>query len=190
MRQLLIAVIVCLPGVIQAEDKPVNVGTTIDKGLAFLTADALKWKEEHNCVSCHHAALVVWAMREAKPQGHAVDEAVLADLTKWIAESGPGTTSLKRPESAPRALNTKPILSSDAWATGQALYALATAGFKHDDEMIARAHRFLVQTQKEDGSWPMTSRPTTRAGDTGSKSLIPITGGGSAWAVIGLARSR
>ena len=66
------------------------LGPTIDRGLAFLAKDAMAWKEEHNCVSCHHAGLVIWSMREAKQSGHAVDEPVLAELTKWVAESGDG----------------------------------------------------------------------------------------------------
>ena len=80
-------------------------------------------------------------------------------------------------------------MASDAWATGQALYALAHAGMKPDEPAIARAQAFLIRTQREDGSWPMTSRPVKPGGE-GSKSLIPITGAGSAWAVLGLVRSR
>jgi squalene-hopene/tetraprenyl-beta-curcumene cyclase len=80
-------------------------------------------------------------------------------------------------------------MASDAWATGQALYALAHAGTKPDEPAIAHAHAFLIKTQREDGSWPMTSRPI-KPGGAGSKSLIPITGAGSAWAVLGLVRSR
>ena len=79
-------------------------------------------------------------------------------------------------------------MSSDAWATGQALYALAHAGIKANDPAVARARAFLVTTQREDGSWPMTSRPTKPGGE-GSKSLVPITEAGSAWAVLGLVRS-
>src|SRR5262249_33901479 len=287
----------------------------------FLARDAVAWKEKHNCASCHHAALVVWAMREAKNRGHSVNEPVLAEMTKWVAESGDGKTGVARPAGVPKALNAKAVwfalalgadskrddvsqkglnrllttvmedqtengswaswpetrppifgnsdesmtaiatlslaasgddkanavrekglkwlaetktdddpesvamrlvlwtrvgrpareseslvqrikerqnadggwsqakdMASDAWATGQALYALAYSGIKPDDPFIARAHAFLVKTQREDGSWPMTSRPTKPGGE-GSKSLIPITGAGSAWAVLGLVRS-
>lgn len=80
-------------------------------------------------------------------------------------------------------------MASDAWATGQALYALAHTGLKPAEPVIARGQAFLIKTQREDGSWPMTSRPT-KPGSEGSKSLIPITGAGSAWAVLGLVRSR
>ncbi len=305
--------------------EPADVRATIDRGLAFLVKDAQAWKTEYKCVSCHHASLIVWSMREAKQHGLAVDEPVLVELTKWVAESGEGKTGVPRPAGIPKALNTKAVyfaqalaadpqpdpvsqagmklfvktmiedqidngswaawpetrppffgnsdesmtalavlalmpaaatgdesakaardkgvqwleatktdddpqsiamrlviwrrlgrpaeawaplieriksrqnvdggwsqtqeMASDAWATGQALYALAEAGFKPDDPAVARAHAFLIHSQHDDGSWPMTSRPTKPGGE-GSKSLVPITGAGSAWAVIGLARSR
>ena len=316
---------ILLIGASAQADEPTDVDAAIDRGLAFLAKDAVAWKEKHNCVSCHHAALIVWSMREAKQQGWTVDEPLLAELTKWIAESGDGKTTAPRPESAPRALNSKPIwfalgleadaepdgatldglktllatvkedqtddgswttwpetrppifggnddsnttlallsllpaaargdesviaardkgvawlaarpvdddaqsvalrlilwqrlerpaeewrplverikarqnddggwsqtadMVSDAWATGQALYALAHAGIKSDDPAVARARAFLATTQNEDGSWTMTSRPS-KTGDTGAKNLVPITGAGSAWAVLGLVRSR
>ena len=81
-------------------------------------------------------------------------------------------------------------MASDAWATGQALYALAHAGIKPDDPAIDRGHCLSwSSTQRDDGSWPMTSRPI-KPGDEGAKSLIPITAAGSSWAVMGLVRSR
>ncbi len=328
MRSIVTIVVVILSGTASAEDlqhKRADVDATIDRGVAFLARDAMAWKDEHNCVSCHHAALVIWSMREAKQRGHAVDEPVLGELTKWVAESGNGKFGLARPASAPNALSPKAVwfalalgvdpapdavsqeglkrlletvrseqnkdgswsawpetrppmmgesdqsmtalatlavlptatagdeaakgvrdkgvrwladtktdgdpqsvaislvlwcrlgrpageweplvrgiierqnadggwsqakaMASDAWATGQALYALAHAGIKPDDPVIARAQAFLIETQRDDGSWPMTSRPAKRGGE-GSKSLIPITGAGSAWAVLGLVRSR
>ncbi len=79
-------------------------------------------------------------------------------------------------------------MASDAWATGQALYALASAGAKPRDPVISKGHVFLIKTQREDGSWPMTSRPRDNGGER-AKNLIPIIGAGSAWAVLGLVRS-
>jgi hypothetical protein len=329
MRSIVLIVVAVLTSAFVSADENLKsedrVRAAIDRGLGFLTKDALAWRDQHKCVSCHHAGLVVWSMREAKQRGHTVDESVLAELTKWVAEAGDGKTGVPRPEGIPKALNTKamyfalalesdpdpdaiakdgmkrfvetikgdqiengswaawpetrpplfgksdesmtvlatlalvpaaaagddsakaardksiqwltatksdedpqsiamrlvlwqrlgrpaeeqkslverikerqnadggwgqaPEMASDGWATGQALYALAHAGLKGDDPAITRAHDFLIKTQKEDGSWPMTSRPTKPGGE-GSKSLIPITGAGSAWAVLGLVRSR
>ena len=81
-----------------------------------------------------------------------------------------------------------PSMPSDAWATGQTLYALAHAGLNLNDPIVVRGHLFLIQTQREDGSWPMSSRPA-KPGDKPSNNLTPIIGAGSAWAVIGLVRS-
>src|SRR5262245_51634979 len=48
--------------------------------------------------------------------------------------------------------------ASEAYATGQALYVLNLAGVKNQREEVQRAVTFLLNTQKEDGSWPMTRR--------------------------------
>src|SRR5262249_31773362 len=107
--RLIVAIVVAfLPALASAQDlrpKPDKVSAAIDRGLAFLVKDALAWKKQHNCVSCHHAALVIWSMREAKQRGHTVDEPVLAELTKWLAESGEGKTGVPRPKGVPKALN-------------------------------------------------------------------------------------
>ena len=69
MRSIVTIVVVIAAGTASAQDlrrKPSEVGATIDRGLAFLARDALAWKKKHNCVSCHHAALVVWSMGEAE----------------------------------------------------------------------------------------------------------------------------
>lgn len=298
----------------------------INRGLQFLAQDAVAWRDEHHCVSCHHAAHVIWAMHESKRHGFTVDEVVLTELTKWVAESGDGRTSIPRPPKIPRALNTKAVyfalglqavpnpnvanqtalkqmrdtiiqdqtengawaswpetrppyfgnsdesmttlatlallqaeepgdvilkttrekaiqwlsttktdedpqsiamrlvlwtrlerptsewqplverikarqnsdggwsqsidMGSDAWATGQALYALGHAGIRPSDATpIYRGQHFLIANQRKDGSWPMTSR-AAKSGDTGAKSLIPIIGGGSAWAILGLIKTQ
>lgn len=302
-----------------------DVASTIDRGLAFLAKDSLAWKKEHNCVSCHHGALVAWALRDAKQHGIPVDEPVLAEMTKWTAESGSGKTGIPRPPGIPKALNAKavwfslalqsdrkpdetvqaglklllatvkedqtdsgawaswpetrppifgnsdesmtvlatlallpaaqagdesaiaardkgvrwlvetktdddpqsvamrlvlwnrlnrppeelaPLIQriherqredggwsqatgreSDAWATGQALYALSVSGLKSTDATIASGRQFLTKTQREDGSWPMMSRPTKSDGEY-AKGQVAITGAGAAWAVIGLVHSK
>jgi hypothetical protein len=77
---------------------------------------------------------------------------------------------------------------SDAFATGQALYALAEAGRKSDDPALAKAREFLIKSQQVDGSWAMTSRPGGPGGKS-AKNLEPISHVGSAWAHLGLMRA-
>src|SRR5262245_50135250 len=77
---------------------------------------------------------------------------------------------------------------SDAYATGQALYALAEAGVKPDDAAVRKAQAFLAKTQGQDGGWAMTSRAILPSGKLATK-FEPITHASSAWAVMGLIRS-
>lgn len=52
-----------------------------------------------------------------------------------------------------------PYLESDAYATGQVLYALHETGFSSTgDPAFQRGVEFLLRTQKEDGSWYVKSR--------------------------------
>jgi Squalene-hopene cyclase C-terminal domain/Prenyltransferase and squalene oxidase repeat len=83
---------------------------------------------------------------------------------------------------------TVPELKSDAFATGQTLYALSLAGFTAERPEIRRGIDFLVATQKPDGSWPMTSRATPDGSPGGATLLTPITCAASSWATLGLAR--
>ncbi len=136
---LLVAIQVGVTSAQVASHNSSDVDTTIDRGLAFLAKDALAWKNKHNCVSCHHAALVVWSMREARQRGHAVDEPLLSELTKWVAESGDGTTSVPRPDGIPKAVNYKAIL-----------LALALGADREPDAVSQASLKLLLQTVKND----------------------------------------
>lgn len=68
-------------------------------------------------------------------------------------------------------------LPSDAFATGQALYALGEAGFRGGG--LSRARRFLTFTQQPDGSWLVPSRHSEEQG-------IATGYSGTAWAVLGM----
>jgi hypothetical protein len=78
-------------------------------------------------------------------------------------------------------------VASDAYATGQVLYALNVAGVKSDRAEVKRGVTFLVTTQKDDGSWPMA--PRSHPGAEPAKNTVPITYFGSAWGTLGLMRS-
>ena len=119
-----------------------------------ILSGAAAWKSEHNCVSCHHAGLVVWSMREAKQRGHAVDEPVLAELTKWVAESGDGKTGVPRPAGIPKALNAKAV-----WFA-LALGADPEAGRRSSQKGLKLLLKTVKSDQTENGSW--SSWPETR----------------------------
>jgi len=304
-----------------------QVAQCIERGLAFLERDALKWRNDNECATCHHGAMTVWALGEAKRHGYAVSDATLADFAKWTkdrwlanidqprdsrpgwnlvntsaiylavmsqsspplevlspderrriadhvarhqeedgswlspppangpppvwestevrvlwanlalqtgdalqteaanvrasrekaaqwlrqAETGSSThAAALRLLSSIRAGNSQPEtqpatdqlfakqrsdggwgqlddLSSDAFATGQALYVLNVAGVNVDRTEVKRGLAFLVRTQNDDGSWPMKSR--AHPGAKPFTNPIPITYFGSAWAILGMVRS-
>ena len=83
---------------------------------------------------------------------------------------------------------TVPELKSDAFATGQTLYALSLVGLTAERPAIKRGMDFLVATQKPDGSWPMISRSTPDGSPGSAKLLTPITCAAGSWATLGLAR--
>lgn len=295
----------------------------VERGLLFLQTDAAKWRKDRKCATCHHGALTVWALAEAKSQGYTVDADTLVDMTKWTKErlkdidkprdtrvgwnmvntpalyltvmdlavpkqeilttgernqivghllrhqeeggywawsiapaknrappffesdevvtllaytalgptdpneksaardgqekaaawlgknqAGTGTQALalrlfrairsSRPVKEQEALITSLLnrqnkdggwgqekdLASDAYATGQALYFLRFAGVDRGRAEIQRGVSFLVAQQRDDGSWPMTSR--AHPGAKPATNPVPITYFGSAWATLGL----
>ena len=77
---------------------------------------------------------------------------------------------------------------SDAFATGQTLYALAQLGVPPADPAIERARGYLIGAQQPDGSWTVYPEGFNDAPNEGRlKRTAPIwTYWGSAWATIGL----
>jgi squalene-hopene/tetraprenyl-beta-curcumene cyclase len=104
--------------------------------------------------------------------------------TEWV----PLAKQLRKAQNADGGWGQIKKAKSDAYATGQALYALAEAGVKPDDEAVRRAQSFLVKTQRKDGAWAMASRAILPGGKRATN-LEPITHAGSAWAVMGLVRT-
>lgn len=82
-------------------------------------------------------------------------------------------------------------LKSDAYATGEAIYALrVAAGLAASDENIGRGLRFLLRTQLEDGTWYVRRRafpfqPTMDSGFPHGRDSW-ISASGTSWAVLAL----
>ena len=74
---------------------------------------------------------------------------------------------------------------SDALGTGMSAYTLLRAGVDFDDVTIKRAQRFLIDTQRDDGSWAVKGTKANK------KDRIEETAvyWGTTWAVIGLVES-
>lgn len=53
------------------------------RALGFIQKDAVKWREEHQCASCHHGALTVWVQNEARSRGYDVPTETLGENVEW-----------------------------------------------------------------------------------------------------------
>lgn len=85
-------------------------------------------------------------------------------------------------------------MQSDAYATGQALYALRAAGGAYlPDFKLKQGVQFLLRTQEEDGSWFVNKRtaPNNNYFDAGfSHGLSQYSSfNGTCWAMMALAKS-
>jgi ankyrin repeat protein len=85
----------------------------------------------------------------------------------------------------------KPSMASDAYATGQALYALHARGVKTTEEVYSRGVAFLLRTQLDDGTWFVRSRtlgfqPYFETGFPHGREQF-ISAAATAWAAIALA---
>lgn len=83
-----------------------------------------------------------------------------------------------------------PSLESDAYATGQALYALHQAGVAPDDAARRRGADYLLRTQLADGTWHVVSRafpfqPYKESGYPHGKDQW-ISSAGASWATLAL----
>lgn len=82
-------------------------------------------------------------------------------------------------------------LEPDAYATGQALYALALAGAPGSDAAYRRGVDFLIRTQAKDGTWHVKAR--SKPVQPYFESGFPyghdqwISAAGTSWAVMALA---
>jgi hypothetical protein len=131
------------------------------------------------------AALAVYTMNHYGPAAEKADtEKVVARAAAWLEKAKPGSTqdrafhllglgwanaAAASTERAAHALagtqrddggwNQLPGMGSDAYATGQALYALNTGGkMPTSDPVYQKGVRYLLRTQASDGTWHVKSR--------------------------------
>ena len=140
-------------GIVPAQAAPPTPEAAIVRALAFLQADAVKWRNDKACATCHHGTMTVWAMSEATSRGYEIPAETFAENVKWTKDrllakideardSRPGFSMVNS-----SALN----LAVMAWCVPeqQALSA---------DELL-RIGGHLLRNQEADGSWSWSSAP-------------------------------
>jgi hypothetical protein len=82
------------------------------KGLAFVETKGLAWLRERKCASCHHVAQMVWAQRDARARGLAIDEKGLAEATEFLLAADNRARIVPNPDDPPRAGNPYSLLAA------------------------------------------------------------------------------
>jgi squalene-hopene/tetraprenyl-beta-curcumene cyclase len=135
-----------------AAPAPEQVRKAVERGLAFLEKDAVKWRQEFKCASCHHGTMTVWALSEARSHGYAVTAETLADVATWAKE---------RIKDIDKPRDTRP-----GWnmVSTPALYLAVMARAVPKQEAVSadelrRITGHLVRHQETDGSWAWSLAP-------------------------------
>lgn len=141
------------PGAPAATSAQQQTRHAVERGLAFLEKDVAKWRKEHECSTCHHGTMTVWAYAEAKRQGYAVDAETVAETVQWAKQR-----FMERID--------KPRDPRPGWkmVSTPAIYLALMAQFVDKQEAVTadelnRIAGHLVRHQEADGSWAWSSAP-------------------------------
>jgi hypothetical protein len=163
-------------------------------------------------------ALAVYSMKHYAPAGHeAGSDQAVARAAAWLKEAKPVLTqdrafhllglawagvradarSVKALAAIQRAdggWSQLAEMESDAYATGQVLYALYSSGLSTTDPVYRKGVDFLLRTQAEDGTWHVKTRaiwlqPYFESGFPYAKDQF-ISTAGTAWAAMALAAAQ
>jgi hypothetical protein len=163
------------------------------------------------------AALSIYSIKQYGDTDAASGDAVIAKAVKWLENTNPTTTqdrafhllglawgnaapaTIKRAarelaatQRADGGWNQLPAMGSDAYATGQALFALNLAGkMAVSSPVYQKGVDYLLRTQAPDGSWHVETRaiwlqPYFESGFPYGRDQF-ISAAGTAWAVMALA---
>lgn len=116
----------------------------VDRALPFVRAGAASWIEERKCVTCHHVAFGVWALREAAGRRFDVDAAEADGWRTWSRESFLAARDDGVTEGAANLEGVSQVLWAERSATAPS----------EPDAADAALFGLLVAGQRADGSWP------------------------------------
>ena len=143
------------------------VRQAVEKSLPFLAKEAVEW-ETKRCVSCHHGPWMMWSGYEAKKRGFTVDEKALEQIrTNALKQYGKHPTL--RPSNRDALLD---LSINSIYHT----FAMSAAGEPDAEtaQYFDKAAAHLIEQQKEDGSWKVFIKKTTKKGETITFLMAPL----------------
>jgi hypothetical protein len=135
-----------------------QIGPAVERALTFLEKDAVAWRTDRKCATCHHGIMTVWALTEARSQGYKVNAEFLADMIEWSKNRfGPRSGGEQAPQPGTASI---PLIYLGIMS--QNLPVLSR------DEINSIAMN-LAARQREDGAWqsppPKNGPPPTWESD-------------------------
>jgi hypothetical protein len=120
---------------------------TIDRGLKFIAEDAVAWKTERKCSSCHHIPMAIWTLNEAKKSGYAVDDKAAAELTAWaVAKDDPAKVNPKQSQRKEITVNQTPLMLALGFEAGNLKDPATRDG-------LGAMLKLVLDDQDKDGAW-------------------------------------
>ena len=179
-------------GQLPRQNRPGNEQDEVNTGWILLGVASLD-KAEPTTKKITDAALTYF--RKSKP-GKSHEKLVVQLLVEYrygkAADLAPMVNELLARQNADGGWSWTPGRSSDAFATGQSLYALSIVAAKSERDAIGRAQNYLLENQSKDGRWvvPPLAISDQKSNEGRVQRLVPIYDlWGTAWAAIGLSRS-
>jgi hypothetical protein len=124
-----------------------GVRKTIDQGLKFIAEDAVAWKTERKCASCHHIPMAIWTLNEAKRRGYAAADKAVAELTAWaLAKDDPAKVNPKQNERKQIIVNQTPLMLALGFEAGNLKDTATRDG-------LAAMLMLVLDDQDKDGAW-------------------------------------
>jgi squalene-hopene/tetraprenyl-beta-curcumene cyclase len=172
---------------------PVHASRDVQTSWLLLAlSDPAGAKETNDPWKAQREAAAGWLSRNPAADSHqglAMRLLVNQRLGKPADDTKPLLESLLGQQNEDGGWSQSKKMTSDAFATGLALYVLSGQKAEGVEKAVRRAQAFLARTQQADGSWPMASRAAEPPGPGPAGNLGPIRYFGTAWATIGLVRS-
>ena len=135
-----------------ADDSPKTARKAIEQGLDFLEKDAANWRKDRECATCHHGAMTVWAMSEAKSRGFAVEKETYSEVVKWTKERFKDIDKPRDTRPGWNMVNTPAV-----YLATMALCIPKQEALSPDDLKKIAGH--LLRHQEENGSWAWSLAP-------------------------------
>jgi N-acyl-D-amino-acid deacylase len=137
-----------LPPSSQAKDTPIRA--TVERAVSLIEKSSATYVDKRECFSCHHQALTMLAMSQAKLSGIELQPDSLSVQVQFALEYfGDRRKRLLKGEGVP----------GGAYNAGYALTGLAAAGTP-PSEVTKALVQYLLKTEHEDGGWRIrTHRP-------------------------------